>query len=79
LEDISFDLTPGESVAIVGHTGAGKTTLINILGRQYDIQKGDILIDDTLLKKWDLSDPTNQGRTPLARTHGGRGHSSQSK
>jgi ABC-type multidrug transport system fused ATPase/permease subunit len=54
LEDISFNLTSGESVAIVGHTGAGKTTLINILGRQYDIQRGDILIDDISLKMWDL-------------------------
>jgi len=60
LEDISFDLSPGESVAIVGHTGAGKTTLINILGRQYDIQKGDILIDDILLKEWDLDTLRNQ-------------------
>jgi ATP-binding cassette subfamily B protein len=60
LEDISFDLEPGESVAIVGHTGAGKTTLINILGRQYDIQKGDILIDDTSLKNWDLDSFRNQ-------------------
>jgi ATP-binding cassette subfamily B protein len=54
LENISFELEPGESIAIVGHTGAGKTTLINILGRQYDIQKGDILIDDNSLKNWDL-------------------------
>jgi ATP-binding cassette subfamily B protein len=54
LEDISFELEPGKSIAIVGHTGAGKTTLINILGRQYDIQKGDILIDDVSLNKWDL-------------------------
>jgi len=54
LENISFDLESGESVAIVGHTGAGKTTLINILGRQYDIQRGEILIDDFPIKKWDL-------------------------
>ncbi len=60
LERISFELDPGESVAIVGHTGAGKTTLINILGRQYDIQNGDILIDDISLKKWDLDSLRNQ-------------------
>lgn len=60
LDKISFELDPGESVAIVGHTGAGKTTLINILGRQYDIQKGDILIDDISLKKWDLDSLRNQ-------------------
>jgi ATP-binding cassette subfamily B protein len=60
LENISFELEPGKSVAIVGHTGAGKTTLINILGRQYDIQKGDILIDDVSLKEWDLDSLRNQ-------------------
>ncbi len=60
LDKISFALDPGDSVAIVGHTGAGKTTLINILGRQYDIQKGDILIDDISLKKWDLDSLRNQ-------------------
>ncbi|MEE9117606.1 MAG: ABC transporter transmembrane domain-containing protein [Calditrichia bacterium] len=60
LDKISFELDFGESVAIVKHTGAGKTTLINILGRQYDIQKGDILIDDISLKKWDLDSLRNQ-------------------
>jgi len=60
LDNISFLLTPGESVAIVGHTGAGKTTLINILGRQYDIQRGDILIDDISLKNWDLNSLRSQ-------------------
>jgi len=60
LENISFELEPGKSVAIVGHTGAGKTTLINILGRQYDIQKGNIFIDDLSLKKWDLDILRNQ-------------------
>jgi ATP-binding cassette subfamily B protein len=60
LEDISFDLKSGESVAIVGHTGAGKTSLINILGRQYDIQRGDILIDDISLKNWDLDSLRSQ-------------------
>ena len=60
LNDISFHLNPGESFAIVGHTGAGKTTLINILGRQYDIQKGDIFIDDISLKEWDLNSLRSQ-------------------
>jgi ATP-binding cassette subfamily B protein len=54
LKDISLDLYPGESVAIVGHTGAGKTSLINILGRQYDIQQGDITVDDISIKEWNL-------------------------
>jgi ATP-binding cassette subfamily B protein len=60
LKDISFDLDKGESVAIVGHTGAGKTSLINVLSRQYDVQKGDILINDISLKKWDLNSLRSQ-------------------
>lgn len=45
LKNISFDIHAGESVAIVGHTGAGKSTIINLLTRFYDIQKGQILVD----------------------------------
>ena len=45
LKDVSFTVQPGESLAIVGATGAGKTTIINLLLRFYDIQRGSILID----------------------------------
>jgi ATP-binding cassette, subfamily B, multidrug efflux pump len=45
LKNISFRIQQGQTVAIVGHTGAGKTTIINLLSRFYDIQKGEILID----------------------------------
>ncbi len=45
LKGISFHAKPGESVALVGATGAGKSTIINLLGRFYDVQKGSILID----------------------------------
>ena len=45
LKDVSFKINPGESIAIVGHTGAGKTSIINILTRFYDINKGEILVD----------------------------------
>jgi ABC-type multidrug transport system fused ATPase/permease subunit len=53
LKDISFSINPGETVAIVGHTGAGKTSIINILTRFYDIEKGEILLDGTNIEKID--------------------------
>ncbi|MGD9899573.1 MAG: ABC transporter ATP-binding protein [Calditrichaceae bacterium] len=54
LKDISFTIEPGERIAVVGHTGAGKTSLINLMGRQYEIQKGQILLDGTDIREWDL-------------------------
>ncbi|MEE9450724.1 MAG: ABC transporter ATP-binding protein [Ignavibacteriaceae bacterium] len=53
LKDISFSINPGETVAIVGHTGAGKTSIINILTRFYDINKGSILLDGINIEKLD--------------------------
>lgn len=53
LRDISLKINSGESVAIVGHTGAGKTSLINIINRFYDIQKGTILLDGTDIREYD--------------------------
>jgi ATP-binding cassette subfamily B protein len=45
LKNVSFHIKPGETVAIVGHTGAGKTSIISLLSRFYDVQQGDILVD----------------------------------
>ena len=45
LKDVSFVIRPGEKAAFVGATGAGKTSILNLIGRYYDIQKGEILID----------------------------------
>jgi ATP-binding cassette subfamily B multidrug efflux pump len=53
LKNISFKINPGETIAIVGHTGAGKTSIINILSRFYDIQKGSILLDGTDIRTID--------------------------
>ncbi len=56
LKDISIDINPGERIAIVGHTGAGKTSIINILTRFYDINKGEILLDGVNIEKLDKRD-----------------------
>jgi ATP-binding cassette subfamily B protein len=53
LQDVSFHIEPGETVAVVGHTGAGKTTLISLLLRFYDIQKGSIRIGGVDIRKLD--------------------------
>ncbi|MDQ3474363.1 MAG: ABC transporter ATP-binding protein/permease [Acidobacteriota bacterium] len=54
LKGVSFTVNPGESVALVGHTGSGKTTITNLLMRFYDIQRGQILLDGVDLRDWDL-------------------------
>jgi ATP-binding cassette subfamily B protein len=56
LKDVSFHVGAGETVAIVGHTGAGKTTLTNLLLRFYDVQRGSIRIGGIDLKEFDLTD-----------------------
>ncbi len=54
LRNVSFTIDPGETVAIVGHTGAGKTTIISLLMRFYDVQKGAVKIDGVDVKEMDL-------------------------
>jgi ATP-binding cassette subfamily B protein len=56
LRDVSFRVEPGQTLAIVGHTGAGKTTLISLLLRFYDIQRGQILLDGIDIRKINLQD-----------------------
>ena len=54
LKDVSFTVSPGQSVALVGHTGSGKTTITNLLMRFYDVQRGRILLDGVDVRDWDL-------------------------
>jgi ATP-binding cassette subfamily B multidrug efflux pump len=56
LKDVSFTIEPGETVAIVGHTGAGKSTMISLLLRFYDVQKGAIRVDGVDVREMSLSD-----------------------
>jgi ATP-binding cassette subfamily B multidrug efflux pump len=60
LRDVSFRVAPGQTFAIVGHTGAGKTTLISLLLRFYDIQRGQILLDGKDIRLIDLQDLRRQ-------------------
>ena len=54
LKDISLDIKSGETIAIVGATGAGKSTIINLLSRFYELDSGDIRIDNTSIRSYDL-------------------------
>jgi ATP-binding cassette subfamily B protein len=56
LKDVSFTIEPDETIAIVGHTGAGKTTMMNLLLRFYDPQRGQILLDGVDLRDADLKE-----------------------
>ncbi len=60
LKDISFSLNQGKTLALVGATGAGKTSIINLLSRFYEIADGKILIDGIDVKEWDLSSLRSQ-------------------
>ncbi len=56
LRDVSFTIEPGETAAIVGHTGAGKTTLSSLMLRFYDVQRGAILIEGVDVREWDIQE-----------------------
>ncbi len=55
LKDASFVIEPGQKVAFVGATGAGKSTILNLIGRYFDIQRGEILIDGVNIRELDIS------------------------
>ncbi len=54
LSDINFKIKSGENIAIVGPTGGGKTTFVNLIARLYDVDNGEILVDGIPIKQWDL-------------------------
>jgi|TARA_R100000479_G_scaffold51000_3_gene24093 ATP-binding cassette subfamily B protein len=54
LKDVSFSVNPGETLSIIGHTGSGKSTILELIGRLYDVQKGTLKIDDTPVKQLNL-------------------------
>ena len=60
LRDVSFRVAPGQTIAIVGHTGAGKTTLIQLLLRFYEVQRGEILLDGIDIRELKVEDLRRQ-------------------
>jgi ATP-binding cassette subfamily B protein len=60
LKNVSFEILPGQTVAIVGTTGSGKTTLTKLISRLYDVSNGNILIDDLNVQKFSFESLRNQ-------------------
>jgi ATP-binding cassette subfamily B protein len=60
LHDISFYVNPGQTVAIVGQTGSGKSTLVKLINRTYDVDGGKVLVDNTDVKDWHLESLRSQ-------------------
>jgi ATP-binding cassette subfamily B protein len=55
IQDISFKISPGQTVAIVGQTGAGKTSLVKLINRTYDLTAGQVLVDGVDVREWNLA------------------------
>lgn len=60
LKEISFTVNPGESLAIIGTTGSGKSTVSNLISRMYDVREGEICIDDVAIQDYNLSNLRSQ-------------------
>jgi ATP-binding cassette subfamily B protein len=69
LRDINLHIEPGERIAVVGHTGAGKTSLTSLLLRFYDVKKGRILADGVDLREWNLKELRQQFGIVLQDVH----------
>ncbi|MCI1895747.1 MAG: ABC transporter ATP-binding protein/permease [Ancrocorticia sp.] len=59
LHDVSFTAAPGETVAIIGATGSGKTSIVNLIPRFYDVREGAVLVDGVDVREWKQSDLRN--------------------
>lgn len=60
LENVSFKVKPGQTVALVGQTGAGKTTLVKLINRIYDVSEGQVLVDGVDVRDWNLASLRSQ-------------------
>lgn len=60
LKNISFVAKPGQTVALVGHTGSGKSSIINLMMRFYEFEKGEIIIDGKSIKEYPMSELRNK-------------------
>ena len=60
LKNISFEVNPGESIAIIGTTGSGKSTIANLICRMYDVDKGAVMVDNTNIKKYSIDSVRSQ-------------------
>jgi len=60
IHDVSFNVEPGQTIAIVGQTGAGKSTLTKLINRTYDVTEGSIVIDGINVKNWDMQSLRSQ-------------------
>ena len=69
LRDVEVDVRPGEMVAVVGHTGAGKSTLMSLLMRFYDVQHGRVLVEGVDVRDWDLENLRRQFGMVLQDVH----------
>lgn len=69
LKNISIKAYPGQKIALVGHTGAGKTTIINLIMRFYDVEEGEVLIDGVNIKKYTIDSLLNHVGIVLQDTH----------
>jgi ATP-binding cassette subfamily B protein len=69
LRDIDLEVAPGETIAVVGHTGAGKTSLTSVLMRFYDVQRGGVLVDGVDVREWNLHELRSQFGLVLQDVH----------